>query len=157
MLQIKLKLDTDGKVESAVPRSAEELKTIEDMVASSIGLVAKRGDIINVSSMPFVNPAKSSAAGEQVTSNMLYQYMPLIKYALIGLGMLLVYLLLVRPVIKSMKSEVQQHYKTVEQLQLEQRRLLNEEPIEPPLPIDDAITALRREVNSKPSTYSFYT
>jgi hypothetical protein len=46
-----------------------------------------------------------------------------------------------------MKSEVQQHYKTVEQLEYEQRKMLNEEPIEPPLPIDDAITALRREVH----------
>ncbi len=143
----KIKLDANGKFESAAPRSAEELKSIEDMVASSIGLVAKRGDVINVLSMPFVDPAKSLVEGERVTSNLLYQYMPLIKYALIGLGMLFIYFLLVRPIIKSMRSEVQQHYKTVEQLQLEQRQLLNEEPIEPPLPIDDTITALRREVN----------
>jgi hypothetical protein len=46
-----------------------------------------------------------------------------------------------------MKNDVQQHYKTVEQLELEQRRLLEVEPVEPPLPIDDAITALRREVH----------
>jgi flagellar M-ring protein FliF len=46
-----------------------------------------------------------------------------------------------------MKSEVQQHYKTVDQLEREQRKMLEAELVEPPLPIDDAITALRREVH----------
>jgi flagellar M-ring protein FliF len=143
----KIQLDADGNPEAATPRSAEELKSIENMVASAIGLVAERGDIINVLSMPFVDPKTAVSEGETATTNLLYQYMPLIKYAMIGFGVLLIYFLLVRPVIKSMKSEVQQHYKTVEQLEYEQRKMLNEEPIEPPLPIDDAITALRREVH----------
>ncbi len=39
-----------------------------------------------------------------VAANLLYQYMPLIKYALIGFGMLLIYFILVRPVIKTMKK-----------------------------------------------------
>jgi len=61
----------------------------------------------------------------------------------------------VRPVIKTMKSDVQQHYKTVEQLEREQRMLLEQEPVEPPLPIDDAIVALRRQVsqNQVPTAY----
>jgi flagellar M-ring protein FliF len=81
--------------------------------------------------------------------------MPLIKYALIGLGLLLVYLLLIRPIIKTVKNDVQQHYKTVEQLEYEQRKMLEQEPVEPPLPIDDAITALRREVqkNQVPTAF----
>ncbi len=54
----KMTLDADGKPEAATPRSAEELKSIENMVASAIGLVAERGDVINVLSMPFVDPAK---------------------------------------------------------------------------------------------------
>lgn len=143
----KIKPAADGTPETATPRSAEELKSIENMVSSAIGLVAERGDIINVLSMPFMDPEIISAESEVVATNLLYQYMPLIKYALIGIGILIIYLMLVRPIIKSMKSEVQQHYKTVEQLQHEQRLALNEEPYEPPLPIDDAITALRREIN----------
>ncbi len=151
----KIKLDVDGKPESATPRSAEELKSIENMVASAIGLVAERGDIINVLSMPFADPDTASAEGEMVSGNLLYQYMPLIKYALIGFGVLIIYLILIRPIIKTMKSDVQQHYKTVEQLQYEQHLMLNEEPIEPPLPIDDAITALRKEVrqNQVPTAF----
>jgi flagellar M-ring protein FliF len=151
----KIKLDAEGKPEAAIPRSAEELKSIENMVASAIGLVAERGDIINVLSMPFVDSKINSAEEEPGTANLLYQYMPLIKYALIGLGLLLIYLLLVRPIIKNMKSEVQQHYKTVEQLENEQRLLLEEEPVEPPLPIDDAITALRREVQQNQAPTAF--
>jgi len=143
----RLKLDADGKPEAATPRSAEELKSIENMVASAIGLVTERGDIINVLSMPFVDPETAVSEGESATTNLLYQYMPLIKYIMIGLGVLLIYLLLVRPIIKSMKSEVQQHYKTVDQLEREQRKMLEAELVEPPLPIDDAITALRREVH----------
>ncbi len=143
----KIKPGADGTPEPAIPRSEEELKSIENMVASAIGLVASRGDVINVLSMPFVDPKIITAEGESASENLLYQYMPLIKYVLIGLGMLLIYFIFVRPVIKSMKNEVKQHYKTVEQLQHEHRLALNEEPYEPPLPIDDAITALRREVH----------
>lgn len=146
--------DADGKLETATPRSAEELKSIENMVASAIGLVAERGDVINVISMPFVDP-QMIAEGELVPENLLYQYIPLIKYALIGLGLLLIYLLLIRPIIKTMKNDVEQHYKTVEQLEFEQRKMLEEEPVEPPLPIDDAITALRKEVqkNQVPTAF----
>ncbi|MGB3222085.1 MAG: flagellar basal-body MS-ring/collar protein FliF [Desulforhopalus sp.] len=151
----RTQLDADGNPEAATPRSAEELKSIENMVASAIGLVAERGDVINVISMPFVDPQMTAPEGELVPTNLLYQYMPLIKYALIGLGLLLIYLLLIRPVIKTMKNDVQQHYKTVEQLEFEQRKMLEEEPVEPPQPIDDAITALRKEVqkNQVPTAF----
>jgi len=151
----QIKLDADGKLESVTPRSADELKSIENMVSSAIGLVASRGDVINVTSMPFVDPKNNVAEGDQTPANLIYQYMPLIKYGLIGLGMLLIYFLLVRPVLKNMKNEVQQHNKTVEQLQKEQRLLLDQEPVEPPLPIDDTITALRKEVfqNQVPTAY----
>lgn len=142
----KVSLDDNGKPESTIPRTAEELKSIENMVASAIGLVPQRGDIINVLSMPFVDSENIQQDGEQVPGNVLYQYIPLVKYGLIGLGGLLVYFFLVRPVIKTMKGEVKQHYKTVEQLEQEQKVQIEEEPVEPPLPVDEAITALRREV-----------
>lgn len=151
----KIQLDAEGNLVSATPRSPEELKSIENMVASAIGLVAERGDIINVLSMPFVGPKQTAAAGEPAADNLLYQYIPLIKYALIGLGLFFIYLLLLRPVLKTVKSDVQQHNKTVSQLEQEQLRLLEAEPVEPPLPIDDAITALRREVyhNQVPTAF----
>lgn len=145
----KEQFDAEGKP-IVTPRTADELKSIENMVSSAIGLVAERGDVINVLSMPFVNPEQTTAVEDLVTTNFLYHYIPLIKYVLIGLGIFFIYLFLIRPLVKTMKGEVKEHYKTVEQLENEQRQrqlLEQQEEIEPPLPIDDAITALRREVN----------
>ena len=151
----KVKLDASGKAESSTPRTAEELKSIENMVSSAIGLVPQRGDKINVLSMPFVGPQESAVESERTPADLLYKYMPLIKYGLIGFAMLLVYFLMVRPIIKNMKSEIKQHNKTVAQLEQEQRLLLENVPVEPPLPVDDAITALRREVqqNQVPTAF----
>lgn len=152
----KIKQDDKNSPEATTPRSAEELKSIESMVASAIGLSAERGDIIIVTSMPFTDPEKNITGEEQVPPHFIYQYLPLIKYSLIGMGVLLLYFLLIRPVIKTMKGEVQQHYKTVEQLEQEQKQMqLPVEPEEPPLPVDDAITALRREVfqNQVPTAF----
>lgn len=152
----KMKQDDSSTPATTTPRNAEELKSIENMVASAIGLAADRGDMINVLSMPFIDPGKPLNVGEQVPANFLYQYLPLVKYGLIGLGILLLYFLLVRPVIKTMKGEVKAHYKTVEQLEREQQqKQIEVEPEEPPLPVDEAITALRREVfqNQVPTAY----
>lgn len=125
------------------------------MIASAIGLVRDRGDVISVLSMPFVDPLEQVIETEQVASNVLYQYMPLVKYGLIGLGVLLIYFLLIRPVIKTMKGEVKQHYKTVKQLELEQKSAFEDQPIESSVPVDDAITALRRDVqhNQVPTAF----
>ncbi len=147
----KVKQDGGGTPAASTPRSAEELKSIENMVASAIGLAIDRGDMINVTSMPFIDPVKAESAGEQIPTNFFYQYLPLVKYVLIGLGILLLYFFLIRPVIKTMKGEVKEHYKTVQQLELEQKQKQEQkqieiEPEEPPLPVDDAIVALRREV-----------
>jgi flagellar M-ring protein FliF len=153
----KTKLEDSGSTPAATtPRSTEELKTIENMVASAIGLAPDRGDTINVTSMPFIDPGKPQSEGEQVPANFLYQYLPLVKYGLFGLGILLLYFLLVRPVIKTMKGEVQEHYKTVQQLEQEQsQKQIEVEPEEPPLPVDEAITTLRREVfqNQVPTAF----
>lgn len=151
----KVKIDADGKLSGTTPHTAEELKSIEDMVASAIGLVPQRGDVINVLSMPFAGPQEQAGKGERAPANLLYQYIPVFKYILIGLGMLLTYFLLIRPIIKNMRSEVQQHNKTVEQLEREQQLLLAQEPVEPPPPVDDAINALRREVqqNQVPTAF----
>jgi flagellar M-ring protein FliF len=153
----KTKQDDSGSTPAAtVPRSTEELKSIETMVASAIGLAPDRGDTINVASMPFIDPSKPQHEGEQVPTNFFYQYLPLVKYGLIGLGILFLYFLLVRPVIKTMKGEVKQHHKTVQQLEQEQQqKQIEVEPEEPPLPVDEAITALRREVfqNQVPTAF----
>jgi flagellar M-ring protein FliF len=152
------KAKSEGENTTA-PRSAEEMKTIENMVASAIGLVPARGDIITVTSMPFLDSREATTGAEATPEAFIYQYLPLAKYVLIALGILLLYFLLIRPVVKTMKGEVKEHYKTVEQLEQEQReqqqQLAMQEPEEPLLPVDDAITALRREVltNQVPTAF----
>ncbi|MFT5698038.1 MAG: flagellar M-ring protein FliF [Desulforhopalus sp.] len=155
----RVEADEEGKPKEPIPRTAEELKSIEDMVASAIGLVAERGDMINVISMPFVAPPEIATAGAQETESTLYQFIPFIKYGLIAIGILLLYFLLIRPVVKTMKGEVKEHYKTVDQLEQEQeQKLLQQQQTEPEIPeepVDDTITQLRREVNHNQAPTAF--
>jgi flagellar M-ring protein FliF len=149
--------DEEGNLSSEA-RSADELKSIEDMVAAALGLAEQRGDQINVLSMPFIDPAEGLAEQESVGSQSLYQYIPFIKIALVSLGALLLYFVLIRPVIKTMRGEVTEHYKTVEQLENEQKpedeeidnRLLQPEPS-----VDDEIVKIRKDImqNQVPTAY----
>lgn len=101
------------------PRSEAELKALENMIASALGLDKNRGDKIEVTSMPFLD-AKESDATEGTISSKFYQYTPLIRYALLLLGGALLYVLMIRPLMRTLKRDVTRHYKTVEQMEFEQ-------------------------------------
>jgi flagellar M-ring protein FliF len=104
-----------------VPRSEQEIRTIEKMVQSALGIDMTRGDQLNVVSMPFADefyihpvPPEASAADK------IYAYMPLIKYGASALAALLLYFLVLRPALKTLKSEATvQHFKTVKELEEE--------------------------------------
>lgn len=140
----KEQVTADGKKGKTTPRSADELKSMENMVSTALGLIPTRGDQISVLSMPFTDsPTDSTVAGASPT-NLLYDYIPLIKLVLLSVGALLLYFLLIRPIIKTMKGEVTQHYKTVGELEsLSAERAKEEEII---VPVDEAVTTLRREI-----------
>jgi len=147
----------DKEPATTQPRTEEELKSLENMVSSALGLVKERGDSINIVSMPFTETVKDAAIAEGAPSTMLlYQYLPLIKYALIGIGALMTYLLLIRPVIKTMKGEVIQHNKTVADLEREQAAPppVEEEAVPEVLP-DEMILHLRKDIarNQVPTAY----
>lgn len=145
----------NGQSPVTVARSQEELLAIENMVSTALGLVPERGDMINVLSMPFVDPEQMIPPAQPAVSDLLYHYLPLIKYGLIALGLLLTYLLLVRPVVKTMKGELKQHYKTVDQLEQEQQSRLESPRVQPKPPVDRVITDLRSEVleNQVPTAF----
>jgi flagellar M-ring protein FliF len=107
-----------GEAPKFEPRSGDELQAIENMIRGALGLDNKRGDSIKVVSMPFTEPGESGA--EAIKPNTLYEYLPLVKIALILLAGLLVYFLLIRPMVNTMREEVTQHFKTVEELEAEQ-------------------------------------
>ena len=46
--------------------------------------------------------------------------MPLIRYALLLMGGALLYFLMIRPLMRTLKRDVTRHYKTVEQMEFEQ-------------------------------------
>lgn len=137
------------------PRTQEELQALQSMVAAALGLVPERGDQINVLSMPFTEAPAQVVAVEPMPENLLYEYLPFIKIGLILLGVLLLYFLLVRPLIKTMRGEVREHYKTVEALeqeQLENERALQLEREQAELRAsEDPVTRIRRTVFDNPT------
>lgn len=102
------------------PRTEAELQSLQAMVSAAIGLVPERGDQINVLSMPFTEQPQEMISAEPMPKNLLYEYLPLIKIILILIGLLLLYFVLIRPLIKTMRGEMKEHYKTVEALEREQ-------------------------------------
>ncbi len=146
----------DKEPATNLPRTEEELKSLETMIASALGLVKERGDNINIVSMPFTEPAKDVSIAEAAPANILYDYLPFIKYGLIVIGTMFFYFLLIRPLIKTLKGEVTQHNKTVADMEREQATppLVVEEPL-PEIPPDEMILHLRKEIarNQVPSAY----
>lgn len=144
--------------EVQTPRTEEELASIENMISAALGLVPQRGDQINVISMPFIDPPQGVAEESGLAADSLYQYLPFVKIGLVSLGALLLYFLLIRPVIRTMRGEVTEHYKTVEELERDQAARLameEREGLEPLPSIDDDIVRIRREVmqNQVPASY----
>lgn len=135
-------------------RNEKELKSIESMIASALGLDIQRGDVINVASMPFMVAEEDQRLAGEMPKNLLYEYLPLFKIGILSIGALLFYFLLLRPIIKTMKTEVFDHNKSVSDLERAiqdakdtkerlEREAREEESAEVVL---DAVTALRNEV-----------
>ena len=93
-------LDEEGNPQM-VPRSDEELEYINRLVRQAMGFQEARGDQIEVVNSPFVNeqdtiieePWYKQPAMMQLAQN-------LVRYVLAGIGILLLYLLLLRPIMK---------------------------------------------------------
>jgi len=93
-------LDEEGNPQM-VPRSEEELEYINRLVRQAMGFQETRGDQIEVVNSPFVNeqdtvieePWYKQPAVMQLAQN-------LVRYVLAGIGILLLYLLLLRPIMK---------------------------------------------------------
>ena len=144
--------DGTSKVEA---RSADELKDIEQMIRSALGLTASRGDQLSVVSMPFETGFDNEPLLKPSPADQINQWLPLIKYSLLGLGALLAYLLLVKPMLRSIqsrKNELQheqrvfEQYRTVEELEQE---LSGTPLLSAP---DDFVGQIRREITKTAST-----
>jgi flagellar M-ring protein FliF len=117
----RLTVGADGKEPVSVPRNEKEIQGIEQMIKSALGLDEKRGDQIVVVSRPFEPGLGEEPLAEPTPVGNLYKYLPLAKYGLLCLGGVLLYLLLLRPLLKTLQGEAKriEHFKTVEQLEAE--------------------------------------
>ena len=154
--------EDEEKEVTTVTHTEEELKVIETMIASALGLNKKRGDVINMTSMPFMETPEDALLAESMPTNLLYEYLPLVKIGLLSFGTLLFYLLLIRPIIKTMRSDVTKHNDRVTELEKAAEELkkakerakieaaLGEEELEP-----DSVVLMRSDVmrNHVPTAY----
>lgn len=140
----------DNEPETTVPRSETELASLENMIASALGLDSSRGDKIEVTSMPFI-VAPNVAETEGISKNMLYEYMPLIRYGVFFLAGLLVYLFMIKPLIKTLRTDVTEHYKTVKELEKEQQKAIQDkEQKELEALMRDPVLRVREAIQANP-------
>ena len=97
----------DGKeTMKYIPRTDEELRKYEEIVKKSIGYNAERGDQVEVVSIPFESNISANNEEETVAakSSQLAALLPFIKYAVAVVALLLVFLFIVKPLMKTILS-----------------------------------------------------
>jgi len=94
--------EAEGGEPTYTQRTPEELQSIQNMIGSALGLNETRGDKINVVSMPFESDFIGETAVESPQNGAFYQYLPYVKYGLLVVGTGLAYLLLVRPMLRTL-------------------------------------------------------
>ena len=140
----------DGGRAATEPRTAEEIKALEAVVASALGIDPKRGDTIEVTSMPFI---ESEEAGDEVAAagGGLSPYLPYLRYGVLLAAGLLGYFLLVRPLTRTLQRDVTRHYKTVEQMEAEQAAAAGGAAAPGQPRSTDPLERIRREVDADPA------
>lgn len=108
----------------------ESVDSLQRLVAGALGLKSERGDTIEVEAMPLKEQAGMAQGAGAEAGFTLYDYLPFVKYGLIAVGFLLAYFLLVRPLLQTFRSDVTQHYKTVNELEGEYEEEPSRDPTE---------------------------
>lgn len=108
----------------------EQLDAIQRMVVHAIGLEADRGDRIEVSAMPF--RADMMDPAPMAPQTMIHDYLPYVRYAVLLAVALLLYFIVLRPVIRTVKGESFQYNKTVHELEYEQAQAPGKQALDSP-------------------------
>jgi len=119
----KLTPGAEGAEPTPAPRSSTELKEIEKMVRTALGINETRGDLISVVSMPFESSFEAEPMPPPSLIDKVYPFMPLIKYGLLSVAALMAYLLFLRPLLRALRGAQEETapMKTVEELEAELR------------------------------------
>ena len=104
----------EGEV-TPIPFSETEIDTIKRMMISALGIDLERGDRIEVVAMPFKRNLVETSETESIASA--YEYIPFAKYLVLLFCAFLLYRVLIRPVLKTLRGESIQYNKTVEELE----------------------------------------
>jgi flagellar M-ring protein FliF len=83
-------------------RSKKELESFEDLVRKSSGFNSQRGDQVIVTSMPFNRPDSEQGMTGQTWQDKVTPAVPIIKYVVIMVGLLFVFLFIIRPLVRNM-------------------------------------------------------
>jgi flagellar M-ring protein FliF len=83
-------------------RPKKELESFEDLVRKSSGFNSQRGDQVVVSSMPFNRPESELGMTGPTWQDTIAPAIPIIKYAVIMMGIFLVFLFIIRPLVRNM-------------------------------------------------------
>lgn len=84
-------------------RPKKEIESLEDLVRKSTGFNAQRGDQVVVTSMPFDRTDVEGLVGPS-WQDKIPAFMPIVKYVVAVIGILLVFLFIVRPLIRNMSA-----------------------------------------------------
>ncbi len=95
-------------IRKSVPRSADELKKLKDLVAAVIGIDNNRGDLLTVENIAFDNQGIFEETKPTVYDKYKEYLQPAIKYGAFIFLFLLVYLLLIRPITKKVFAPVEE-------------------------------------------------
>ncbi len=85
-----------------IPRSAEEMKKIEEIVKKTVGYSAAREDQVEVVNIPFENvsvPEEDMISAKKTSLN---EWLPFAKYGVAAVGFILVFLFIIRPLMKGL-------------------------------------------------------
>ncbi len=82
-------------------RPKKELESFEDLVRKSTGFNAQRGDQVVVSSMPFSRPEPEEGMTAPSWQQNIAPAIPMIKYAVLIIGLLFTFLFIVRPLVRN--------------------------------------------------------
>jgi len=102
---VETKVENGNSVESRRKRTPDELKQIQDLAAAAIGIDPARGDHLAVEGLSFLQLPQEKPAPSSIADNVLpfvKQWSILIRYGVLLLLFLLVYILILRPLKRQM-------------------------------------------------------
>ncbi len=100
--------DKQGK-EVYQPREKKEIDNLEDLVRKSVGFNASRGDQVAISNMPFKKLPDEEMVDSAPWWEKLLVFMPLMKYVVTIIILIMVLLFIVRPMVRGLIGAMGQH------------------------------------------------